>query len=312
MSGTQHVAVLLEEVMELLRVEQGGRYIDGTLGGGGHTGALLERSAPDGRVMSIDRDPSAFHRVRPHLSSSGNRWNPVHGNFADMAALALKADFVPVDGILLDLGMSSDQLDDGNRGFSFQADGPLDMRMDTTQGLTAADLVNSESEQGLADLIRRYGEEKAAGRISRAIVREREREPITTTGRLAGIVERAAGGRRGPTHPATRTFQALRMAVNDEPGSLARGLEGALSLLRPGGRLAVISFHSLEDRDVKQCFREHEGRDVSLEAGGSRWEGALPRVRRVTKKPVVAGEKEVKNNPRARSAKLRVVERKDD
>jgi 16S rRNA (cytosine1402-N4)-methyltransferase len=304
-----HRPVLNDEAMDLLAVRQGGRYIDGTLGLGGHTEALLDRSAPDGRVLGIDRDPAALAQSAKRLAGYGARVMLVHGNYADVVDLAEAASFSPVDGILFDLGVSSMQLDQPERGFSFMRDGPLDMRMDTTQKLTAADLVNELSETALADLIFRYGEEPSSRRIAAALVRERAHAPFQTTGRLAEVVAAAKGGRRGRIHPATQTFQALRMAVNDELDGLQRGLEGALRLLKPGGRLAVVTFHSLEDRLVKTELRDHVAREESLPQGGVKHIGKKPPVAWVHRKAIVAGAAEQKINPRARSAKLRVVER---
>jgi 16S rRNA (cytosine1402-N4)-methyltransferase len=214
-----------------------------------------------------------------------------------------------VDGVLMDLGISSWQLDDPSRGFGFQADGPLDMRMDPTAGTTAAAIVNGWPVEDLAALFRRYGEEPRARAAARGIAAAREQAPIETTARLAEVVSRALGGRRGRLHPATRVFQALRIEVNDELGALRAGLREAIDLLAPGGRLAVIAFHSLEDRLVKEAFRRHAGRMVALQQGGERWEGEEPRLKEICRKPVFAGEEEVQANPRARSARLRVAER---
>ena len=304
-----HQPVLLKETLDLLGVKQGGRYIDGTVGLGGHTEALLQHSSPDGRVLGIDRDPAALRMAGARLHEFAHRLVLVHGNYADVVDVAENAAFHDVDGILIDAGVSSMQLDDADRGFSFMHDGPLDMRMDSTQKVTAADLVNGLSETALADIIFRYGEEPASRRIASMIVRERVTERIATTGRLADIVSKAKGGRSGKIHPATQTFQALRMAVNDEVDGLRKGLDGALHLLSPGGRLAVITFHSLEDREVKHCFREHVAREESLPQGGSRTVGRQPFVKLVNKKAIAAGDQEIRENPRARSAKLRVVER---
>lgn len=306
---TTHCPVLLEETMELLSVRDGGTYVDGTLGGGGHAEAILRRIGANGRLLAIDLDPEAIARAQVRFAAYGGVCRLMHGNYADMAALVHANNIRDVDGVLFDCGVSSDQLDVPERGFSFRADGPLDMRMDPTCGETAADLIARLPETELADLIWRWGEETAARKIARRIAEERLRAPICTTGRLAEVVADASGGRHGRIHPATKTFQALRMAVNDELGGLQKGLLAALDIVRPGGRVAVITFHSLEDRLVKQLFVEHVGRWVSLQGGGAEWKGATPAVRRVTRKPVIAGDGEQLHNPRARSAKLRVVER---
>lgn len=305
-----HEPVLKTEVLDALRVMPGGRYIDGTLGGGGHTRALLEASAPDGRVMGMDRDPEALGRAEKALACFGDRFTGVRDNFAAMAERARERGFEAPDGILLDLGVSSDQLDTPERGFSFRFDGPLDMRMDPEAGVSVAEWLADVDEATLVDVLRRLGEEPRARRIARAMLRARDEGRLRGTASLAEVVERAVGGRKGARiHPATRAFQALRMAVNDELGALADALEGGIGLLAPGGRMAVITFHSLEDRDVKRAFRRHEGREVSLYQGGSRWEGDLPKVRRITRKPLTAGDEERGRNPRARSAKLRVIEK---
>jgi 16S rRNA (cytosine1402-N4)-methyltransferase len=233
----------------------------------------------------------------------------VHGNFADMQRIADENRIGTVDGILLDLGISSDQLDSPARGFSFMHEGPLDMRMDQGHTPSAEQMINSLPEESLAELLRNSGEEPAARRIARAIVTARQVSPIRTTGELAEIVARATGGRRGRLHPATRTFQAIRIGVNDELENLDRALPAALALLKPGGRLVIISFHSLEDRKVKQFIAGHAGRWVACQAGGRTWEGVEPSVTNLTKKPVIAGDAEVEANPRARSAKLRAAER---
>jgi 16S rRNA (cytosine1402-N4)-methyltransferase len=299
-SQFQHVPVLLAEVLAGLVPQAGGYYIDGTLGGSGHAAAILKMSAPDGRLLGIDADPAAIETAGARLAAFGARAKLVHGNFRDLKRLAHEADFKKVDGILLDLGVSSHQLGTPERGFSFLADAPLDMRMDTTSGETAADMVNEMPESALADVIYRYGEERASRRIARAIVETRRKARIATTGELAAIVERALGGRHGKIHPATRTFQALRISVNRELESLETALPQAVELLTPRGRLAVIAFHSLEDRIVKQFFRDESG------YGGA--EGPS-RLRIITKKPLMAGEAETRANPRARSAKLRIAER---
>ncbi len=296
----QHTPVLLAELVAGLAPQPGGRYIDATLGGGGHAAVILAASAPDGRLLGIDADPAALAAAGARLAPFGRQAQLVHGNFRDLAALAQLSGFMAVDGIVIDLGISSHQLDTPERGFSFQADAPLDMRMDPTTGETAADLVNELPEGELADLIYGYGEERGSRRIARLIAEARRKQPLTTTGELAAIVGRALGGRHGKVHPATRTFQALRIAVNRELESLEAVLPQAVELLRPGGRLAVIAFHSLEDRIVKQFFRAESGYGGKEEP---------TRLRIVTKKPIVAGEEETQANPRARSAKLRIAER---
>lgn len=281
------------EAMELLAVRPGGLYVDGTLGLGGHAAEILRRSAPEGRVIGFDRDAEALGHAREALEPFAPRVRFVHGDFREAPAVlgAAKAD-----GILLDLGTSSLQLDSAERGFSFRADGPLDMRMDRSAGMTAADLVNRLPEDELANLIYRLGEEPASRRIARAIVAARQRRHFETTGELAEVVRRSAGrSRRRGLDPATCTFQALRIAVNGELDGLEGALESLAHCLNPGGRLVVIAFHSLEDRPVKQTFR-------GLAAGGG---FAL-----LTKKPVRPGEAETRQNPRARSARLRALLRK--
>lgn len=302
---TVHVPVLLTEVLDLLAPRPGGVYVDATAGGGGHSQALLQRSAPDGRVLSLDADPEAVSRLRVALSPYGQRSVVVQANFRQLAAVARSAGFDAVDGVLMDLGLSSDQLADGGRGFSFLVDGPLDMRFDPGQAVTAADLVNGLSERELADLIYELGEDRLARRVARAIVAAR---PIRTSGQLAEVIAQAVG-RRERIHPATRTFQALRMAVNDELAALAEALPQAVDLLRPGGRLAVISFHSLEDRTVKQ-FMQREARDCLCPPSAPTCTCQHRAVLRlVTRKPVQPGPEEILRNPRSRSARLRVAEK---
>ena len=292
-----------------------GRYLDGTFGGGGHTRALLESSAPDGVVLALDADPAAIDRAFALQQDPGiaRRLIPVRANFADLALVARERGLAPLDGILLDLGLSSFQLDQPERGFAFRHEGPLDMRFDPEQGVPASDLVNTLPERELADLIWRYGEEPGSRRIARAVVRERERAAIKTTTRLAEIVASALGGRRGrDIHPATRTFQALRIATNEELAVLEAALAGALDVLAPGGRLAVIAFHSLEDRIVKR-FVERESAgcicppEVPICVCGHR-----PRLRKLTRRAVRPDAAEMDANPRARSAVLRVAERLPD
>lgn len=304
-----HIPVLVREVVERLAVCPGETVLDGTLGAGGHARALLE-SVPGIRIVGIDRDAGALERARANLGALAAHVTFLHGRFADMKLLAEQAGVSRVDRVLCDLGFSSDQMDNPDRGFSFMADGPLDMRLDLSQPQTAADLVNDTPEQDLADLIYKLGDESASRRIARMITETRRHTPFRSTLQLADVVSRAKGGRRGSRiHPATQTFQAIRMAVNDELGQAEAGCESALRLVRPGGRVAFITFHGGEDAVIKRCFARHVGRDVSLQQGGSRWEGAEPRASWVAKKPVTATDDEVRANPRARSAKLRVVER---
>lgn len=302
----QHHSVLPHEVLEALAPRPGGVYLDGTLGGGGHAGAILAAAQPGGRLIGIDADPAALAAAQARLSADGlpaASFTLHHGRFGDMAAIVHGYGLQTVDGILLDLGVSSHQLDTPGRGFSFAADGPLDMRLDPTGGPTAADLVNGLDEAALADLIYRYGEERGSRRIARLIVERRAQTPFTGTAELAALVARAIGrGGRDRIHPATRTFQALRIAVNGELEQLEGALPQAVELLRAGARLAVISFHSLEDRIVKLFFRAESG------YGGSMNE-RTPRLSILTRKPLEAGADEVARNPRARSAKLRVAER---
>src|SRR5581483_2415544 len=243
----RHVPVLLSEVISGLAPRSGGRYLDGTLGGGGHALAILAASSPDGRLLGIDADPAALAAAGARLAPYADRAVLAHGNFRDLGRLAREHGFAPLDGIVLDLGVSSHQLDTPERGFSFTSDAPLDMRLDPTGGATAADLVNETPESDLADLIFRYGEERGSRRIARFIAEARRKRPIATTGELAELVAQALGGRHGKIHPATRTFQALRIAVNRELESLEAALPQAVDLLAPGGRIAVIAFHSLED-----------------------------------------------------------------
>ncbi len=300
MSG-RHLPVMLAEAVDALRVRPGGVYVDGTLGRGGHAMEIVRRG---GRVIGIDRDDEALRDVEA-MGVDGIR--AVKGNHGDVAGLLDRLGVESVDGILLDLGVSSPQLDDPSRGFSFRADGPLDMRMDRSCGTTAADFVNSAGRDDLERTFRELGEEQGARRIANAIVRERDARRIETTLQLAEVVERAVG-RHGARHPATKVFQALRMAMNGELAELSRALDGGLPRLGKGGRFAVITFESLSDRIVKRFFSEHAGRMVSLQQGGERWEGRLPQVRLVTPRALVPSEAEVEANPRSRSAKLRVAE----
>lgn len=308
-AGLVHVPVLIDEAVEGLALQPGDGAIDGTVGGGGHTARILERTAPDGRVLGLDADPAAIARVSARFSGeiAAGRLTLVQSPFGDMAQVAQAHGFPPVSGILLDLGVSSFQIESPERGFSWMMSGPLDMRFDPRQPTSAADIVNTWPERDLADLIFRYGEERHSRRIARHLV---ARRPITTTDQLARLVEEAVGGRRGQRiHPATRTFQALRIAVNQELAQLEQVLPQALGLLKPGGRLAVISFHSLEDRIVKQWMQQ-EARDFVHDRahpyGGT---PRTPTIRILTGKPVTPSPAELERNPRSRSAKLRIAER---
>ncbi len=296
-----HVPVLVDEVRALLQPERGGVFVDGTVGLGGHARMVLDAGAT--RLIGIDRDPAALARAREVLAPYGARVTLVHADYRTFDRVLDDAGVTVVDGMLLDLGVSSLQLDAEGRGFSFRRDEPLDMRMDTSQGATAAERLAIVDEVELADVIYRFGEERKSRRVARAIVYAREREPLVSTGQLAAIVRRAVGGPWQRIDPATRTFQALRIWVNGELDGLDDCLRRAVRRLRPetegasGGRLAVIGFHSLEDRIVKQVFRGLA-------------QGDEPLVRLLTRRPVTAGEAETVANPRARSAKLRAVERR--
>ena len=299
------------EVLEYLSPRPGGVYVDGTLGGAGHARLILEATSPDGMLIGFDRDPAALEVARERLASFGERFRPVPGNFSEMGRVLAELGVDGVDGFLLDVGVSSHQLDTAERGFSFLTDAPLDMRMNTLVPGTAADLVNDLDEHELARIIKEYGEERWARRIASFIVKARVDGPIERTLQLVDIIKGAIprGAWEERIHPATRTFQALRIAVNDELGSLERGLESALGLLRPGGRGVVISFHSLEDRIVKTMFRRYaQGCTCPKELPRCVC-GGVPRLRILTGRPVVAGDVEVAENPRARSAKLRAAEK---
>ncbi|MEM7531587.1 MAG: 16S rRNA (cytosine(1402)-N(4))-methyltransferase RsmH [Chloroflexota bacterium] len=318
--------VLLNEVLDGLAISSGARLIDCTLGGGGHTQHMLAASVPNGIVLGVDADPAAIRRVEQRLQTAvNNRRLLLHqGNFGDLASIAQANNFVDVDGILLDLGISSFQLETAMRGFSFMHDGPLDMRFDPAQEISAADIVNHWDEVELADILYRYGDERQSRRIARVLVQHRQQQAITTTEMLAQLVAKAVGkkslgkkalgkkvqGKKNQSkriHPATKTFQALRIAVNQELVQLERVLHTSLDLLKPGGRIAVISFHSLEDRIVKQWMqqeaREYVQDPSHLYGGYER----TPTLKLVTRKPIVPSTAEVSENPRSRSAKLRIA-----
>ena len=303
-----HVPVMRDEVVRLLAPRQGGVYVDGTVGLGGHAAALLEM-ASDCRLIGIDRDPHALRAAAPLLARFGDRARLIHGNYRNAPALLAAFGISAVDGLLLDLGVSSLQLDRPERGFSFRHDGPLDMRMDPTRGTSAAELVAALDVDRLTEILRRYGEERFSARIARAIVEARRLTPLETTGALARVVRGAIPRRTWSPgfDPATRTFQALRIAVNDELEGLEKGLEAGFSLLRGGGAMVVISFHSLEDRRVKRFFRDKAADcvcppDLPICACDKRVEAEI-----LTRKPLLASAAEVAGNPRARSAKLRAA-----
>lgn len=313
MPSSPHISVLADEVMGFLRPTAGGLYCDGTLGAGGHTRRILEESAPDGRVIGVDRDEVALATAKERLGDDASRVQLVHGGFekVDEHLAALGID--KVDGFLLDLGVSSMQLDTGDRGFSFNKDGPVDMRMDTSQGETALELIDRLDERELANIIRDYGEERFSKRIAERLKRDAKADLLTSTLVLADAVSACIPAKlkhKSRIHPATRTFQALRIAVNRELDQLARFLEVFADLLAPGGRCAIISFHSLEDRMVKRRFREL-AKTSSLPPNLARQAGERvdPICVPMTRKPVVATEEEIKANSRSRSAKLRACEK---
>jgi len=304
-----HVPVMLSEVLALLAPRQGRLYLDATFGGGGYSRAILEAAACT--VIALDRDPDAIRRGAALAARFPGRLHLVEGRFGEMVSLLAGRGVAALDGVVFDLGVSSFQLDTPERGFSFRVDGPLDMRMERT-GPTAADLVNTLSERALADLLARFGEERHARRVARAIVRARAEAPITTTARLAAIVRAAVPPSADGIDPATRSFQGLRIAVNDELGELARGLDAAISLLAPSGRIVAVAFHSLEDGIVKRALAEASGRggNPSRHAPAALAPPrAAPRLRLLTPKPLRPGAAEVAANPRARSARLRAAER---
>ncbi len=303
-----HKPVMVAEVLAALRLKPSGRYADGTLGGGGHAAAILAASSPTGWLYGCDRDGAAVEAAQKRLSEFAGRFELRRANFAELA------EWIPAascDGVLLDLGVSSPQLDVAERGFSFQHDGPLDMRMDCRQVLTAAGLINSAGEEELAKIFWELGGERDSRRFARAIVHARAQRPFETTRELADLIERLSPRRGRKAHPATKVFQALRIAVNDEIGCLEKGLTAAMKVLAPAGRLAVITFHSLEDRVVKD-FGRARARDYTFTGGmdvPELREPRSPELKMVTRKPVKPGKAELADNPRSRSAQLRVFEK---
>lgn len=301
-----HKPVLLHEVVTALAVQPGGRYVDCTLGGGGHAAAILEHSTPGGQLLGIDADPEAIHLASARLAEYQDSALLVNDNFSNLGNICRRYSFIPVHGILFDLGLSTYQLEDDPRGFSFQQDAELDMRFGPGQETTAADIVNKTSETELALILQEYGEERFSRRIARRIVQER---PITTTLQLASVVEAAVGGRHGKINPATRTFQALRIAVNRELESLEIALTQTIAVLGEGGRLVVISYHSLEDRIVKH-FMQKESSDCICPPNIPECRcGHKASLRVLTRRIIVPTEEEIHDNPRSRSAKMRVAEK---
>lgn len=306
MSLSVHVPALLDEVIAGLQAQRGGYFADCTVGLGGHAAAILEKISPSGRLLGIDTDPEAIKVSQDKLSDYGEAVTLVNDDFVNLEAICRRYHFHPVDGILFDLGVSSLQLDTAERGFSFQLDAPLDMRFNPGQGLTASDIVNSFSEQELAKLIEKYGEERHSRRIARYIVQNR---PIATTVELAHLVEQASGGKRAKIHPATRTFMALRIAVNSELQNLELALKQTINLLRPGGRLTVLSYHSLEDRIVKQFMRCAASSCLCPPGTVVCLCGHVPTLKLISRKVIKPTSLEIESNPRSRSAKLRIAER---
>lgn len=307
----RHIPVLLKVAVDLLQCKSGGIYVDCTLGAGGHAEEILKWSAPDGILIGMDQDENILKIAQERLREYKERVRLVHGNFSDIKEIVKSEGVEMVDGILFDLGVSSYQLDDKERGFSFMYDAPLDMRMNKKAKTTAADIVNSASERELSEIIFKYGEERFAKRIAASIVREREKSPISATLRLSDIVIRAIPKRFQPSriHPATKTFQALRIAVNDELNVLEKGITDAVSILKPNGRLCAISFHSLEDRIVKKGFQRMEKGCICPPRIPVCQCGIMPSIKIITRRPITSGDEEIQTNPRARSAKLRAAEK---
>ena len=313
MSEFHHIPIMCREILELLQPERGGVFVDGTLGGGGHAEAILQRLPRDGRYYGIDRDAEAISAAGKRLAAYPG-FTALKGNFHDMKTLLANEGVTAVDGILLDLGVSSYQLDEAERGFSYQADAPLDMRMDRDEGFSAYDLVNGYSFEALCRILREYGEERFADRIAGAILRRRETGAICRSLELAELVKNAIPAKARyaeKQHPARRTFQALRIEVNGELSGLERALDDAHDLLLPKGVMAVLTFHSLEDRIVKQCFKRFEDPCICDRKAPICTCGRKPSAKVLTRKPLIANEEETAQNPRAHSAKLRAIRKLD-
>jgi 16S rRNA (cytosine1402-N4)-methyltransferase len=312
--ATGHRPVLLHPLIESLQPRPGQTYVDGTLGAGGYAAAFLERVTPGGRILAIDRDPAAVALARRRFAPAGDSVVLVQGNYADMETISMQRGIGRVDGVVLDLGISSLQLDDPLRGFSFRFDGPLDMRMDSRSGVSAADIVNQWSEADLAALIRTYGDERFARQIAAALVRRRATAPLSRTDELREAVERTIPRRFWPKriHPATRTFQALRIEVNGELESLATGLQAAIRIIRPGGRLGVVSFHSLEDTIVKNALHVAAQNCLCPPQQTHCTCAHRASLLLLSRKAIKPDETEIAANPRARSARLRIAEKLDD
>lgn len=308
----KHISVLFEETLEGLKVKPDGIYVDGTMGGAGHGRAICERLSDKGRYIGIDQDEAAILTGTERLSPFKDRVTIVRSNYADMVSVVHKLGIEKVDGILLDLGVSSYQLDTAERGFSYREDAPLDMRMDQRQQMTAKDIVNGYSEMDLYRIIKEYGEDRFAKNIAKHIVKEREQAPVETTGQLAEIIKHAIPAKIRATggHPAKRTFQAIRIELNRELSVLEDSLNDMIELLNPGGRICIITFHSLEDRIVKNSFRKNENPCICPPGFPVCTCGKVSKGRVITRKPILPGEKELEENLRSKSAKLRIFERK--